>query len=615
MIDGRAISIALGKQQVLLAGFLLHANKVVRLGELAHWLWEYDQPADARRTTQTHVRRLRQALGGSDILRTVPGGYQLAVEHSEVDLLRFRTLAERGGAAAEPATRAALLGQALAEWRGPAMVDVPSDALRGAELNGLTEEFLRVRELRIDADLRLGRHADLIAELAVLTAEHPLRETFRRQHMLAMHRSGRQADALEAYQDTRRVLAEQLGVDPGSELRDLYQAILTNDPTVAEPSAPAPPIEANRHPVPRELPADVGNFVGRAAASDEAIDHLTPPDPSGVPCVVVTGPPGIGKTAFALRTAHELAPQFPDGQLYADLSGPGGTAEQVLPRFLTALGLPPERVPRDLDGLRAAYRTLLADRRVLVVLDDARTVDQVRPLLPNSSGSAVLVTSRLQLGGLTASHGALPVVLDILTVEQSLALLATIAGAARIEANRALSKELVALCGRFPLALRIAATNLLLRGDRCLEVYTAELHGDRIGKLEVDGDPATGVRAAFDSTYTALGPEVARTFQLLSQIPTADFTAQSVSELGGISFDAAAESLRRLASCGLLRQVRSQRYHLHGLVRAYAVEQARLVGTGRFKDAGMRLPGRSLTCHPSLGAVGGPRVATASRSA
>ncbi|WP_436501296.1 BTAD domain-containing putative transcriptional regulator [Actinokineospora sp. HUAS TT18] len=585
-IGGRAVPIAIGKQQVLLAGFLMHANKVVRLGELAHWLWESEQPADARRTTQTHVRRLRQALGGADMLRTVPGGYRLAVGHDEVDLLRFRALAERGATATEPAARASLLRQALAEWRGPALVDVPSDALRGAELSGLAEEHLRARELRIDADLRLGRHADVVAELAVLTAEHPLRETFRYQHMLALHRSGRQADALEAYQDTRRVLADQLGVDPGAELRDLYQAILTSDQCAPDLAAPEPPIVANRHAVPRELPADIRNFVGRANAMHEAVDHLTPSSPSGVPCVVVTGPPGIGKSAFALRTAHELAPRFPDGQLHADLSGPGGAAERVLPRFLAALGLPSERVPADLDGLRAAYRTLLADRKVLVLLDDATSVDQVRPLLPTSSGSAVLVTSRQQLGGLTASHGALRVSLDVLTAEQSLALLAAIAGASRIGANRALSKELIALCGRFPLALRNAATNLLLRGDRGLEDYIAELHGDRIGKLEVDGDPGTGVRAAFDSVHAALSPEVARVFQLLSRMPTADFTAQSVSDIGGVSLDAATEALRRLASCSLLRQVRSQRYYLHGLVRAYAVERARLAGTGRFRDTG-----------------------------
>ncbi|MFJ6670276.1 BTAD domain-containing putative transcriptional regulator [Actinosynnema sp. NPDC091369] len=576
LVDGEQVVVRAGRQRSLLVSLLMRAGAGVSVDELAEHIWGAEPPARARGTLQTYVMRLRQVLGPAVPIRTVPDGYLIDVDERTIDVMRFEQLVEEGErerAAGRLESASAIFTAALALWRGPAMVDVPSEVLHRDEVPRLGERRLHVEERRVEVDLELGRHAELIPELSRLTSEHPLRERLWAQLMVALYRSGRQADAIGAYRRVSGLLAEQLGIDPGDELRRVHQQVLGGSPALdLGPNAPA----ARRdRVVPSQLPADIGDFVGREQAVQliEALLRTA----QGVPVVTLAGPPGVGKTALAVHAAHKMRHFFPDGQLYVNLrgyaQGPPLSAVDVLPRFLRAQGVPPESVPLDQDEQEAMFRSRLTDQQVLLVLDNAANAEQIRPLLPGSPGCAVLVTSRDTLRGLAVSHAASNVRLDVLDRSETRALLAGMLGDDVVAAQSDAADELAELCAHLPLALRIAAANLLSRPEITIASYVEELRaGNRLAALAVEGDERAAVHAAFDLSYTALKPELASLFRLLSLAP-GDITPDVAAALGGLTTQDARRRLDRLATANLVDNHAPGRYQFHDLLRDYATER------------------------------------------
>jgi len=586
-VQHRQITVLSGRQRTLLASLLLRANEIVSVGELVEQLWGDAPPGSSRATVQTYVQRLRQTLRDPERVLTTPTGYQVVVRPGELDLARFRELVSRATATGDLFERAELLHEALAQWRGRPLADVPSESLRSRDVPHLEEERLEVLERYFDIELRLGRHDGLVRRLQEVTNEYPLRERFSAQLMLSLYRSGRQAEAFAVFQNVKHALAEQLGVDPGEHLRTLHQAILTNDPTLAAPQPAVPhAIQVTSAPVhhraaPRQLPPDLRDFVGREELIEQITGLLEPDAATGVPLVVISGPPGAGKTALAVRAAHELAAKFPDGQLYADLRGfsitPALTPLQIVSRFVVALGVSGQHVPSDLDEVTTLYRTLLADRRMLVLLDNAAAPSQVRPLLPNTPGCAVLVTSRNDLRGLTALQGSRPVNLDVLTPAQSYQVLARTVGVDRIEAEPDAAADITALCGHLPLALRIAAANLVASPASSVQNFAAELRqGNLLARLAIDGDDEAAVRCAFELSYTTLQGPAARLFRLLGLVPGPDFDVDAAAALGDMPVEEAARLLDQLTAANLVGRCASTRFQFHDLVRLYATDRCHL---------------------------------------
>ncbi|MCP3801775.1 AfsR/SARP family transcriptional regulator [Allokutzneria sp. A3M-2-11 16] len=400
--DGEPVRLRPAKQRTLLAVLLLRANVVVPVATLVDCLWEDAPPAGAKGTIQAYVMRLRQAIGDQDarLIKTRPDGYALETAVENIDLQRFHVLVTHAQASCEPEERAAALREAVGLWRGPLLADVGGAALRERipDIPIHAEARLQALEQYFDAELQLGRHNELLDELRATTAEHPLRERFWGQLMVALYRAHRQREALAAYAEVTRRLADELGIDTGAEIRALHERVRDGD----LPLTPQPPqVPAV---VPAQLPADPGDLPERAELVDEITELLVNPDDRPtVPLVVLTGCPDGGRAELAARIAHRARPAFPGGQLHATLNT---DTANVLIGFLHALGVREEQVPPEAEERTALYRSLLAKRRVLVVLDSVAGPDQVRPLLPGDSGCAVLVTSENDLRGLTALQGA-----------------------------------------------------------------------------------------------------------------------------------------------------------------------------------------------------------------
>jgi DNA-binding SARP family transcriptional activator/Tfp pilus assembly protein PilF len=581
------IGVQAGRQRVLLAALLLRVGTVVPTDALAQMVWDGAPPAGAETTLRSHVMRLRRVLGpaaGGRVVTRYPG-YLVEAGEEEVDLLRFRSLCRKGGAAARAGDwdRAwAALTDGLRLWREEPLADVPSDLLRREHLAELERLRLQAIEWRVDAGLRLGRHAELVPELQPLVAGYPLWERFHAQVMLALVRCGRQAEALEAYHRAREVLVDELGAEPSAELRELHQQILTADPALVVPQPAASVANRPAAVVPRELPAPVPGFVGRGGELAELtrlLDRSADRTPPAVLISAIGGTAGVGKTALAVYWAHQVAGRFPDGQLYVNLRGYDPqrpmSAADALAGFLRALGVSGQDIPPEEAARAARCRSLLAGKRMMMVLDNAGSVQQVRPLLPGSPACAVVVTSRDSLAGLVARDGASRLELDLLPLEDAVGLLRALIGG-RVDDDPGAAKALADQCSRLPLALRVAAELAAARPAIALEALVSELADQqrRLDLLQAGGDPRTAVRAVFSWSLHYLDADTARAFRLLGLHPGPDIEAYAAAALTGTGLQQARRVLDVLARAHLIQRTPPGRYGMHDLLRAYARELA-----------------------------------------
>ncbi|MEV0390745.1 BTAD domain-containing putative transcriptional regulator [Nonomuraea sp. NPDC050643] len=562
------------KPRALLAALLLDAGRVVPRERLIGAMWDEDPPSTARQILHTYVASLRRAFTGAGLPPVIVShrvGYLAEVPPQSLDKLVFeRHVAEARGAAKEGAHLKAgeLFRAALALWRGAALGGIGDSFLR-TEADRLEELRLAVIEERVAADLAAGQDEQLIEELGELVALHPGRERLRRDLMMALYRAGRQADALAVYQHGRRVLLDELGIEPGPELRRVQAAILRSDPALLHAARPAARL-------PRQLPPPVPDFTGRAEELAALCEHLTKPDT--MPLCVISGQGGAGKSALALQAAHQVAGTYPDGQLHIELRGTSetpATPEEVLGRLLRELEPPGTPLPGTLEERAGRYRTLLAGRRKLVVLEDASSESQVRPLLPGAHGCGVIVTSRNRLAGLA---GAAFLDLGLLPAQAAFDLLARITGAERIIADPDAAWRVVGQCGGLPLALRVAGARLASRRQWTVARLADRLADEhrRLDELAV-GDQE--VRASIGLSYRLL-PEPARTalrrLGLLGLPHFGVWIAAAATETG---LDEAEQVLEQLVDASLVDMAETDatgqiRYRLHDLIRLFAAERA-----------------------------------------
>jgi DNA-binding SARP family transcriptional activator/tetratricopeptide (TPR) repeat protein len=580
---GEVLSLARRQERGLLGILLLEPDRLIPLDRLCDLLWEENPPEQARRAVQSHAARIRGLLartGGAELVSR-SGGYLLRVDPDTVDAHRFRALVRRSSAVDDVSARAALLREALELWRGPVLHDAASDWLReqlGAELADLR---LHAIEESMEAGLALGRQHELAAELAALTAAHPTRERLVELHMRALYRAGRTPDALTAFARARALLADQLGVDPGPRLVRLHQAILrgedipvagsTGPAAVSVPAGPAPGSAPTV--VPRCLPRDIADFTGR----DDVLGRLLAAVPSGPSAtdtvstvVAIDGMAGVGKTALAVRFAHRVADRYPGGQLAIDLHGHSEQAPMepaaALDRLLRQLGVAGDRIPDGLDARVELWRTELAGRKVLLLLDNASTSEQIGPLLPAGVGCLTVVTSRRRLAGL---DGAYSVPLEVLTPDESIALMQRIVGS-RVADDPAGAGEVARRCEYLTLAVRLAAARLAHRPG-----WTVRDLATRLGLEEIAVE-GRSVVAAFRLSYGQVGGGAQRLFRLLGLHPGPDIDIRAAASLAVLSLEEAEPVLAELVDAHLLEEPTASRYRLHDLLKEYA---SQLVGT------------------------------------
>ncbi|MFJ8598446.1 BTAD domain-containing putative transcriptional regulator [Streptomyces shenzhenensis] len=561
------------QQRALLAALLLREGRTATAPELIDAVWGTEPPLQALAAIRTYASRLRKALGPG-VLVSESGGYAVrGLGEGALDLAVAQDLvteAEQARNAGDLCRARDVLNRVLALWDGEPLAGVPGPYADTQRVR-LDEWRLQLLESRLDMDLEQGCHAEAVSELTALTAAHPLRERLRELLMLALYRSGRQAEALAVYADTRRLLAEELGVDPRPGLRDLQQRILQADPALAGPSAPL----AEPAPVPvrpAQLPATVADFTGRASFVTELSQILASASEAEGRVMAVSalaGIGGVGKTTLAVHVAHRARAAFPDGQLYVDLQGAGPRAaepETVLGSFLRALGTADAAIPDSLADRAALYRSLLDGRRVLVLLDNARDAAQVRPLLPGTEGCAALVTSRMRMVDLAGAH---LVDLDVMSPDEALALFTKIVGAERVAAERKAALDVVAACGFLPLAIRIAASRLASRRTWTVSVLAAKLADERrrLDELQA-GDLA--VKATFELGYGQLEPAQARAFRLLGLADGPDISLAAAAAVLDLPPEATEDLLESLVDTSLLESAAPGRYRFHDLVRLYA---------------------------------------------
>ncbi|GII95393.1 AfsR/SARP family transcriptional regulator [Sinosporangium siamense] len=584
VISGRG-QVTLGgrKQRLVLATLLHHAGRPVPQHTLVEALWGDSPPRTAADNLRLYIYQLRRALGPKRIERR-GSGYVLTVEPGELDVHRFGSLGREGRdalAAGEHERAAELLRQALALWRGRPYSDLDDRPELRDEALRLSEERLALLESRFEAELALGRDAELVAELGVTVREQPFRERLRAQLMVALDRSGRQAEALAVYSEGRRISSQELGLPPGPELRELHQTILTGRPARETPAA------AKRG-VPAQLPPDIADFTGRGGHIGDLTALLDrssaahKPLRTGEPLVVsvIAGMGGIGKTALAVHTAHRLTGAYSDGQLYVNLRGAEARPADpgtVLTRFLTALGVPGPTIPESLEERAALYRSHLAHRKILVVLDNAASEQQVRPLLPGAPSCAVLLTSRARLTGL---EGARTIDLGVLDPWQASELLKRIVGAARVKAEPRAAAKITKLCGHIPLAVRIAGARLAARPHWSLASFAAQL-SDEHGRLDQLAAGDLEVRASFALSYLGLPERGQRLFRRLGLLNAPDFASWVAGALLDCDYAEGTEELEALVDAQLVTvagvdATGQVRYRFHDLLRLYAREQAGL---------------------------------------
>jgi DNA-binding SARP family transcriptional activator/Tfp pilus assembly protein PilF len=581
---GRLLAPPRRKQRLLLAVLLLRANTPVSTESLLDLLWPEAAPPSARANLQSYVSGLRRQLHADEPadpsrLHRVSGGYLLRVGSEELDAAVFERLVGEGRQALTEqrhALAAERLAQALARWRGPVLEDLPVPAALRPEIERLEELRMVVLEDSFGARQGLAEPSVLAAELAELTARHPLRERLWAHLMLALYRAGRQADALDAYQRVYRLLDQELGVQPGPALQRLHRQILAADPALT-----APPAATSHAPGRvRQLPVPPQMFTGRTREM-AILDQVH--DASTVVISAIDGMAGIGKTALAVHVAHRIADRYPDGQLFIDLQGhtPGVAAREpadALDYLLRALGVAGPQIPAGLEGRAALYRTRLADQKMLIVLDDAATETQVAPLLPGSAGCLVLITSRRRLAGLDHTH---TLSLETLPAADAADLFVQTAGASRLrDEPPELVAELVGLCDRLPLAIRIAAARLRSHPAWNLLHLVQRLRDQqhRLGELEAG---QRSVTATLDLSYQHLSPDLQRTYRLLGLHPGPDIDPYAAAALLDSTLDHASRRLDQLLDAHLLQEPTPGRYRFHDLVRAHAASGDQTESTSR----------------------------------
>ncbi|WIX90393.1 BTAD domain-containing putative transcriptional regulator [Amycolatopsis sp. DG1A-15b] len=583
--------LALGRAKIrtLLAALLLEPGRVLSTDRLVDIIWDDEPPPTARALIQTYISTLRRTIRDTDAqtIRTEAPGYLATISHDDLDRNRFeRFVAQGRSAASDGRYREASNAFRTAEtlWRGPALGGVRSRVL-AMEATRLDEQRLAVIEARIAADLELGLAEELVGELTVLVGQHPTRASWRGQLMLALHRAGRDPEALAVFRQGREALVDDLGIEPGVELTRLHEAILRSDPALLGPRAAPPlvrtepdqrpPADGARFPVPRQLPPEAADFTGRVDLVHELVDVLTS-SRSGPVVAALVGPGGVGKSALAVYVAHRISSSYPDGQLHVDLRGTTGTPAspaEVLGRFLRALA--PDTIPDEADERMDVYRTVLSGRRMLIVLDDAANEQQVRPLLPGTDTCAVVLTSRNRLAGLA---GARPVEVDMLSPEEATALLAQVAGADRIQAAPDAAADIAASCGHLPLAVRIAGARLATRRQ-----WTPRLLADRLTderrRLDELSAGDQRVRASIEMSVRGLEPAAQAAIRRLGHLGVADFRSWVVAYALDVEIGVAEQVVEHLVDNHLVDyafvdDTGQVRYRLHDLVRIYAREEA-----------------------------------------
>ncbi|MFD7169031.1 AfsR/SARP family transcriptional regulator [Streptomyces violascens] len=580
---GEALPSGSPQQRALLAALLLRDGRAATAAELIEAIWGDEPPSQALPGVRTYASRLRKVLDPG-VLVSESGGYAIRAGAAGLDITEARelaTAAEEARARGDQRQARDLLNQSLGLWDGEPLAGVPGPYAE-AQRTRLAEWRLQLTEARLDMDLEAGCHAEAVSELTALTAAHPLRERLRELLMLALYRSGRQAEALAVYADTRRLLADELGVDPRPELARLQQRILQADEDLARPAQAATSVPSVGRPI--QLPASVADFTGRAAIVRELSAHLASVESPVMAVSALAGIGGVGKTTLAVHVAHAARPNFPDGQLYVDLQGAGGRPadpEAVLGAFLRALGTPDQSIPDSLDERAAMFRSALGGRRVFVLLDNARDAAQIRPLLPGTEGCATLITSRIRMLDLPGAH---LVDLDVMSPDEALRLFTRIVGVERVSAEREAALDVVAACGFLPLAIRIAASRLASRRTWTVSVLAAKLADERrrLDELQA-GDLA--VKATFELGYGQLEPAQAHAFRLLALPDGPDISLAAAAAVLDLPEQDTEDLLESLVDTSLVESAAPGRYRYNDLVRLYARSCAerdeQLPGEGR----------------------------------
>lgn len=599
LADARRLDLGAPRQQVVLSCLLLEANRMVTIGRLTDAIYGEDLPSTSRAQVQiciSSLRRLFAANGGPDVIATHSQGYTLRVAEGELDSQNFEGLLNRARQARDdrhPEDAVRHYRAALALWRGP-VLDGQESRLVQAAVGRLSERRITVNEDCVELELELGRHHELVGELSELVEEHPLRERLRGLLMLALYRSGRQAEALTVYRRARQTMIDELGIEPNESLQQLEYAILTSDESIEAPGrqqqqqqqpsqrhADTQEAPAAHRTVPRLLPTDIADFTGRIKLVEAIRRQLTfaaeDRQRLAVPVIAVVGKPGIGKSTIAVHVSHSVAGRYEDGQLFADLHGgesrPLGPG-QVLERFLRALGVPGNAIPDGVDERAEMYRALLAGRKMLIVLDDARSESQVLPLLPGNPEAAVIITSRSRLAGLP---GAAHLDVGLFDSRQSVDMLSRIAGIERVQAEKESAAELADLCGHLPLALRIAGARLAARPHWTIDQLVGRLEDEtrRLDELK-HGD--LGIRASISLTYESVSEDARRLFRRLAILESRHFSGWVAAALLDCHPSDAQDLLDDLADAQLVETtdagygVQSQ-YRFHDLIHVFARER------------------------------------------
>ncbi|MER7754612.1 BTAD domain-containing putative transcriptional regulator [Kitasatospora sp. NPDC097643] len=600
------LSLGSPQQQAVLTSLLLQQGRPVSTPDLVDDLWGDRPPPQAIAALRTYVSRLRAVIephrevrAPAEILVSVSDGYAMRIPADSVDLSVFESTVSQAATArsnGDLAEAHRLLVSSLALWKGRALAGVPGPHAE-AQRTRLAERHVSVWEERCAAALDIGLHAEVVSELSSLTAEHPLRERLRELLMLALYRCGRQAEALGVYTDTRKLLIDELGVEPGAGLSTMHTRILAGDPTLTPDPLERPPGRTSDDssasaPAPAQLPADVSDFSGRAALVAELQEILQNDTGQAVIVTSLAGIGGVGKTTLAVHVAHSVRSDYPDGQLYVDLRGAGASPADpavVLGDFLHALGV--GELPESLDQRAALYRSLLAGRRMLILLDNAQDADQLLPLIPGVSGCAVLATSRSRLAGIPGAH---LVDVEELTPREALALFSAIVGEQRVAAEPEAALAVVTSCGFLPLAVRIAAARLASRPRWSVSDLARRLADQRrrldelqLGNLAVETTIGLG--------YGQLRPDEARAFRLLSLVDSSDLPLDAVAALLGESQEHAEQLAESLVEANMMECFTPGRYRYHDLLRLFAQRQnEKLADVAEQQAAVLRLLDRSL---------------------